>query len=121
MKAARAAAAMAALSLLGGACARGADQGTVRTCFNTIGVKEPDADGLGSIQGWLNVAKQAKDESKDPRLLKAADAVAIALSPAVQADGFTKAERERYAAAAKQVLKACNDAKAFEGDPRKPL
>lgn len=121
MRAARAAAALAALALLAGACARGVDQGTVRTCFNTIGVKEPDATGLGSIQGWLNVAKQAKDESKDTRILTAADAVSAALSPAVQSDGFTKAERERYEAAVKQMLKACKDAKAFEGDPRKPL
>lgn len=109
------------LALLAGACGGGLDQGTVRTCFNTIGVKEPDADGLGSIQGWINVAVQAQAESKDKRILDAAAALGVALGPAVQRDGFTGAEKDRYAAAVKQLLKACNDANAFEGNPRKPL
>lgn len=117
----RAAIAAVALTLFGGACGGGLDQGTVRTCFNTIGVKEPDSDGLGSIQGWLNVAGQAKAESKNKQILDAAGELGAALSPAVQQDGFTDAEKDRYAAAVKTMLKACDDADAFKGDPRKPL
>ena len=113
----------AVLTMAAVACGAGggtrADQGTVRTCFNTIGVKEPDALELGSVQGWINVAVQADKESKDAGVRAASKALAVALNPGVQADGFDQAERDRYIAAVKQMLKACKDAKAFEGDPRK--
>lgn len=94
------------------------DQGTVRTCFNTIGVKEPDADTLGSVQGWVNVAEQAVAEAKHEQVRTAGEALKAALSPQVQADGFDPEEVERYAMAVARMQKACKDSNAFKGNPR---
>lgn len=94
------------------------DQGTVRTCFNTIGVKEPDATSLGSMQGWINVGEQAVTEAKHEPVRTAGEALKAALAPAVQQGGIDQPERARYIAAVTQMVTACKESNAFEGDPR---
>lgn len=94
------------------------DQGTVRTCFNTIGVKEPDATTLGSVQGWVNVAEQAVTDAENEHVRTAGEALKAALSPEIQQDGFSEEEIDRYAKAVAQMQKACKDSNAFEGNPR---
>lgn len=107
---------LAALAACGGSGAP--DQGTVRTCFNTIGVATPDSATLGSVQGWINVAEQAIKEAKNEQVRTAGEALRAALSPEVQQGGFSEEEVDRYAKATAQMQKACEDSKAFEGNPR---
>ena len=95
------------------------DQGTVLTCFNTIGVKEPDATTLGSVQGWVNVAEQAVTQAEHEHVRTAGEVLKAALSPQVQSDGFDQDERRHYIDAVARMQTACKDSNAFEGDPRR--
>lgn len=106
-----------ALGLLA-ACSNIPDDGTVDTCFFTIGYAEPvPGERLGSVDGWTSAAKQAIETAKHPKVRAAGERLAAALSPAVKAGGLTRDEIDAYAKAVAAFVKACTDSDAFKGKP----